>query len=211
MVPVRRLLRVLAGFLLVAAGGARLQAEPVTYVVDPAASHVRVHLRRAGLMRFLGHDHDIEAPVAEGRIEVMDDDPVRSTVALRFLAARLGIVPGTEPAGDIRKVEERMRGPEVLDVARYPEIAFTSTEVRSEARGGMRFRLVVRGTLALRGRSFPVDVPLEVDRRGAGLEARGGLSLDLRDVGIAPPSVAGVVKVASRFRLEFEIRGSARP
>ena len=39
--------------------------------------------------------------------------------------------------------------------------------------------------------------------------ARGGLDLNLRDLGVEPPSVAGVVKVANRFRLEFEIRATA--
>jgi polyisoprenoid-binding protein YceI len=208
MLPTR-FLRALAGLLLVAAGAARLEAEPLTYAVDPAASHVRIHLRRAGLMKFLGHDHHIEAPVAEGRIEVVDGDPARSSVALRFEAARLAVVPGSEPEGDIRKVEERMRGPEVLDVARHPEITFASTSIRSEAQEGARLRLVVRGTLTVRGRPVPVDVPLEVERGSAGLEARGALSLNLRDVGIAPPSVAGVVKVANRFRLEFVVRGTA--
>ena len=39
--------------------------------------------------------------------------------------------------------------------------------------------------------------------------------MNLRDLGIEPPSVAGVVKVANRFRLEFEIHAGpesrARP
>jgi polyisoprenoid-binding protein YceI len=181
----------------------------VTYVVDTAASHVRIHLGRAGLVKFLGHDHDIEAPVAEGRVEVVDDDPARSTVTLRFESARLSVVPGSEPAADIPKVEERMRGPEVLDVARYPEITFASTAMRSQAKGGSAIRIVVAGNLTLRGRSFPVEVPLEVAREASGIAARGELALNLRDLGIEPPSVAGVVKVANGFRLELEIRARA--
>jgi polyisoprenoid-binding protein YceI len=207
MMPFARVARPLALVVLVAAG--RLEAQPEAYVVDPAASHVRLHLGRAGLMRFLGHDHEIEAPVAEGRVEVVDGDPARSRVTLRFESARLAVVPGSEPAGDIPKVEERMRGPEVLEVARHPEIAFASTSVRTQAEDGPRVRIVVAGTLSLRGRSFPVEVPLEALRESHGIEARGGLHLNLRDVGIEPPSVAGVVKVANRFRLEFEIRARA--
>jgi polyisoprenoid-binding protein YceI len=102
-----------------------------------------------------------------------------------------------------------MRGPEVLEVARYPEIAFASTSVRNQAKDGSRVLIVVAGTLTLRGRSFPVEVPLEVVREALGLAARGGLDLNLRDLGVEPPSVAGVVKVANRFRLEFEIRATA--
>src|SRR4029453_2242449 len=100
-----------------------------------------------------------------------------------------------------------MRGPEVLDFAPSPEIRFASTSVRSHARDGSQ--LVVAGTLTLRGRSFPVEVPLEIVRGERGLTASGQLSLNLRDLGIEPPSVAGVVKVANGFRLEFQIRARA--
>jgi polyisoprenoid-binding protein YceI len=204
LLPLARSLVLLLAFAAVAGS---LEPQKATYAVDPAASRVRLHLGRSGLIKFLGHDHEMEAPVAEGRIDVLNDDPARSTVALRFDSARLAVVPGTEPADDVARVEERMRGPEVLDVAHYPEIRFASTSVRSHARDGSQ--LVVAGTLTLRGRSFPVEVPLEIVREDRGLTASGQLSLNLRDLGIEPPSVAGVVKVANGFRLEFEIRARA--
>lgn len=204
-----RLARPFALLLTLAASAGRLEARPEAFAVDPVASRVRIYLGRAGLVKFLGHDHEIEAPVAEGRIEVVDDDPGRSKVTLRFFAARLAIVPGTEPAGDVPKVEERMRGPEVLDVTRYPEIAFASTSIRSQGTDGARVRIVVAGTLTLRGRSFPVEVPLEVSRDGGAIEVQGGVDLKLRELGIEPPSVAGVVKVADRFRLELDVRASS--
>jgi polyisoprenoid-binding protein YceI len=202
-----RLARSLVLLLAFAAAAGSLEAQKTTYAVDPAASHVRIRLGRAGLMKFLGHDHEIEAPVAEGRVDVVDGDPARSSVVLRFESARLAIVPGTEPVDDVAQVEERMRGPDVLDVARYPEIAFASTSVKSQAKDGSR--VVVAGPLTLRGRSFPVEIPLEVVREASGLTARGQLSLNLRDLGIEPPSVGGVVKVANGFRLELEIRAKA--
>jgi polyisoprenoid-binding protein YceI len=209
MIPNPRLLRSLALLVLVAAAPGRLAAQTAVYQVDPAASHVRIHLGRAGLVKFLGHEHHVEAPIADGRIEVVDDDPARSRVALRFEAARLAIVPGSEPAHDVPTVEERMRGPEVLDAARYPAIAFVSTSVRSQAKGRSPLHILVAGTLALRGRSIPLEIPLEVAREGAAIEARGAVDLNLRDLSIEPPSVAGVVKVANRFRLELEIRATA--
>ncbi|HUL78327.1 MAG TPA: YceI family protein [Vicinamibacteria bacterium] len=177
--------------------------------VDVAVSRVRIHLGRSGLLKILGHDHEIEAPLAEGRVEVVGGDPARSSVRLRFDARRLAVVPGSEPAGDVPKVEDRMRGPEVLDVERYPAVAFVSSSISAETieKGG--FRLRVRGTLELKGRSCPVEVRAEVRRSESGLEARGEVAWGLRDLGIEPPSVAGVVKVANEFRASFEI--VARP
>lgn len=188
------------------AGAVGLRAgQPESLAVDPAASRIRIHLGRAGLLKFLGHDHEIDAPFAEGRVEVVEGDPTRSSVRLRFEAGRLAVVPGTEPAGDIPKVEARMRGPEVLDVERYPEIVFTSSAVAGEAIEPGRYRLRVRGTLELKGRSFPVEIPLEVRQTGGEIQARGEVEWRLRDLGIEPPSVGGVVNVANGFRMTFEI------
>jgi len=208
MIPTSRFVRTLVGLVVVATASSRVEAETVAYTVDPAASHVRLHLGRTGLMKFLGHDHEIEAPVAGGRIEVVGDDPARSSVTLRFESIRVAIIPGTEPADDLAKVEERMRGPEVLAVAQYPEIAFASASVERRAGDGSGFRIAVRGTLTLRGREVPVEVPLEIVRETARITARGGLDMSLRDIGVEPPSVAGVVKVADRFRIDFDIRAT---
>jgi polyisoprenoid-binding protein YceI len=182
--------------------------------LDAPASHVRVHLGRAGLAGFLGHDHDIEAPVTEGRLEIVDSDPSRSSVRLAFEAARLAVVPGSEPEKDVPKVEARMRGPEVLDTAAHPAITFESSAVRERpgaagrdgsAADGVR-HLIVRGTLRLRGRPYEVELPVDVRSSPEGLLGSGEAKLQLEALGIRPPSVAGVVKVANRFRLSYELR-----
>ena len=195
---------------LVLAGAAGPTAgEVVSLAIDPGASRVRIHLGRAGLLKVLGHDHEIDAPIAEGRIDLVEGDPARSSVRLRFEARRLAVVPGSEPAGDVPKVEARMRGPEVLDVERYPDVVFASSSVSGAPIDAGGYRLRIRGTLEVKGRSFPVEVPVEVRRLGGDVRAEGGVEWRLRDLGVQPPSVAGVVKVADPFRVTFEI--SARP
>lgn len=193
----------LAGPLTLAA------AEPVPYGVDVADSRLRVHLGRAGMLKFLGHDHEIDAPVASGTVLVVAGDPARCSVRLSFDAPRLAIVRGGEPAGDVTKVEQRMRGPEVLDALAHPAIVFESTSVRGEESRPGHFRLLVRGTLGLKGRSFPVEIPLDVLFTADGLRATGEVVLGLRALGIEPPSVASVVNVANDFRLTFHL--IARP
>jgi polyisoprenoid-binding protein YceI len=201
---VARIAAVALSFLL--AGAVAFPADEAEFLaIDPGASRVRIHLGRAGLLKMLGHDHEIEASIAEGRVEVVDGDPGLSSVRLRFEARRLAVVPVSEPAGDIPKVEARMRGPEVLDAERHPDIVFTSSSVVGEAVEPGRFRLRVRGALALKGRSFPVEIPLEVEQTGTELRARGEVEWRLRDLGVEPPSVGGVVKVANGFRLTFDI------
>jgi polyisoprenoid-binding protein YceI len=178
-----------------------------TFVVDPGTSQVRIELGRAGMLSFLGHDHLIEAPLSAGRIEVDDVNLERSQVSLRFRAAALTIVPGSEPAEDIPKVEQRMRGPEVLDVERHESIALTSTSVSGRTDGRGAYELIVRGALEVLGRRHDIVVPVTARVEGDALTAIGTVDLRLRDLGIAPPSVAGVVKVDNRFTVTFTVKG----
>ncbi len=184
---------------------------PASLTVDAAASQVTIHLDRTGLVGFLGHRHTIAAPIEAGRVEVDEQDPTRSAVELTFDSRRLAIVPGSEPASDVPTVESRMRGAEVLDVERFPRVAFASSSVVSAQNVGSsgRLQLRVRGRLELKGKTFEVDLPIEVQRDGPGLTATGEAWLELRALGIEPPSVGGVVKVANRFRLSYQV--VARP
>jgi polyisoprenoid-binding protein YceI len=194
---------------LLVAGATTASAQTEVYLVDEGESRVRVHLGRAGLLGFLGHDHTIEAPVSEGWIEVEPGAPAESRVDLKWKAADLVVVPGTEPAEDIPEVEERMRGPDVLDVERYPGIRFWSFEIRPEESEPGRWRLQVKGGLEIKGSRHTVELPLEVRREGDEIVASGEVELQLERLGIEPPSVAGVVNVDNDFRVSFEVR--ARP
>ena len=50
-----------------------------------------------------------------------------------------------------------------------------------------------------------------MERQGESLKAKGEVELKLRDWGIEPPSVGGVVNVSNRFRLELEIHARSGP
>jgi len=205
---VRRIGQSVAWALVLAMGGAAAtSAQPQVFVVDQEASHVRIHLGRAGLLKFLGHEHQIDAPLTGGRIEVDTEDPSRSRVDLHWDARLLAIVPGTEPEKDVPEVEERMRGPEVLDVEHHSGIRFWSFEIhveKADPRAGA-WRLRIRGGLELKGARHTVEIPLDVRLEGGSLVATGEVELRLRHLGVEPPSVAGVVNVSDKFRLAFEI------
>jgi polyisoprenoid-binding protein YceI len=199
-----------------------VSAERASYHIDPERSRLRLELGRSGLLKMLGHDHTLEAPLAEGNIEADQAEIGLSRVTLRFEARLLAVVPGTEPEKDIPEVEARMRGPEVLDVDRHPGIVFTSTGVMASPASGPAaagatampggvHRLRVRGTLEVKGRKAEIEVPLEVRLARDDLVATGGVELSLRDLGLDPPSVAGVVKVANRFKVSFEIHARPAP
>jgi polyisoprenoid-binding protein YceI len=166
---------------------------------------VLVHVDKAGLLALAGHEHEVQAPVAEGRVQVDAENPAASSVELRFLAGALRVTGRNEPAGDVPKVQARMAGSEVLDVARFPEIRFRSTAVSATPAGASAWRLVLRGELELRGTSRALELPLSVSLEGDELRARGQARLRQTAFGIQPISVAGLVKVKDELLVEFDL------
>src|SRR6185503_3632900 len=119
-----------AAFVVLAlAGAGPAAAAPRTYVVDPAASAVQVHVGKSGVFGFAGHTHEVAAERFAGRVDADPDDLARSSVELSFEAAGLKVSAQGEPEGDAPKVQDVMAGAKVLDVARFPKIVFRSRTI----------------------------------------------------------------------------------
>lgn len=180
------------------------------YEVDPAASTMTVHVGKAGLFKFAGHEHEVTAPVASGRIEADAADLARSSVTLRFRTADLRVTGKDEPPEDRPKVQEAMLGPKVLDAARFETIEFTSRTVVGRTLPDGVWDLRIEGDLALHGVTRPLTVPVRVRRAADGtLSAEGNAVVRQTDFGIKPVSVAGVVNVKNELGLTFRVQ--ARP
>ncbi len=167
------------------------QARPV----DTQASRVTVKVYRAGIFGGLGDNHEIAAPITQGTL----DESARK-VTLRFDARQMRVLDPNLSPDKRAQVQERMLGPDVLDVQHFPEIVFESTEIRQEPGG----RLAIAGLLHLHGKVHPVS--------GIASEAgsyRGSFRLKQHDFGIKPISLAGgTVKVKDEVSIEFEIRAA---
>lgn len=185
-------------------------AAPRTYVVDPAASSVRIHVGKSGAFSFAGHTHDVVAPALEGEVTA---DPAllgSSRVSLRFEAGALKVLPEGEPPGDPPKVEAAMRGPKVLDVARFPTITFTSQSVAGREAGGGVYDLEVAGEMSVHGVTRPISLPMRVEVSGETLTASGKAVLRHDQFAMQPVSVAGVVKVKNEIQVAYRIVARAR-
>src|SRR5262249_10058002 len=130
--------------LLQAAEGGR------AYALDPAASRVAVKVGKAGLLKMAGHEHTVGAEGRAGEVLVDAASVGRSYVGVVFAASAVKVVD-SEGADDIPKVQATMEGPKVLDVARFPEIRFSSTSVSERRHEGDQWELTVVGDLDLHG------------------------------------------------------------
>jgi YceI-like domain len=162
------------------------------HLIDTQKSTVTVRVFKSGLFRAFADDHVIQAPLLEGSL---DDTP---HVQIIVDARRMRVLdPGLSPK-DRLDVQTRMMSPEVLDVNRFEQIRFHSTEIRRLDSGGWR----VEGELELHGQIRPVMVNVTLDRG----HYRGSVSLKQSTFGITPISiVGGTVKVKDEVRIEFDI------
>jgi len=193
---------VLAAALIPGPAGASERA----YVVDSDQSVFRILVGRSGLFSFAGHSHEVAATGISGRIIANPEEIGRSTVVVRFPSAELRVSGKGEPAADVPKVQARLEGPDVLDVARYAEITFRSTSVEGREAGGV-WNLRVAGELSVRGVVRPLSLPLRVALTADAIEASGQVVLKQSDFGIQPVSVAGVVKVKDELGCDYKIVG----
>jgi polyisoprenoid-binding protein YceI len=182
-----------------------------TFVVDAGASSVRIHVGKSGAFSFAGHKHEVVAPVLSGEVAADPADLGASRVSLTFEAGALKVLPEGEPAGDPPKVEEAMRGPKVLDAARFPSITFKTERVSGREAGSGVYDLELAGEIALHGVTRPITLPVHVEVSGDTLTASGKAVLRHDQFGMQPVSVAGgSVKVKNEIEVEYRIVARGR-
>jgi len=193
--------------ILVRVAGAASLADG-TFVVSERRSSVLVHVGKSGVLSLAGHRHEVAAPVT-GFINVDPGDLGASSVELAFATARFHVLPEGEPEGDAPKVEEVMRGPRVLDSARFGEIRFRSRTVSGRAVGGRvadEYEVQVTGDLTVHGVTREVVVPMRVVLDGDTLTAKGSGTIRHDQFGLTPVTAAGgAVRVRNDIEIGFEI------
>ncbi len=149
-----------------------------------------------------GHSHIIRATRFSGTGAPPRTNPVPlMTIAITILTDGLEVLTPPDTA-EIRKVTASMRD-DVLHVAQYPEISFTSTHVKPAGSG-----YEVTATLTMHGTTRELTVPVAVEFQGDTLVARGRFSVKQTDYGIRPfrGGPGGTVRVADEVKFRVEAR-----
>lgn len=161
--------------------------------IDVQKSVVTVRVFKTGLFSAFAHDHEISAPIQQGKFSESD-----RSVDLTVDARQMRVVDKGASEKDRTEIQETMLGPKVLDSGRFPEIRFRSTSAEPAGEG----RWMVSGELRLHGQPRPVK--LEVQAQNG--HYRGAVQLKQRDFGIEPVSIGGgTVKLKNELRVEFDV------
>jgi len=180
---------VLSGLALAAAP----QSQP-SQTIDVQRSKMTVYVYKQGLFSFLADNHVIDAPIASGSF-----DPQRRHVEITVDASKMRVLDPRLPADKRSSVQANMVGPQVLEVAKYPVIAFQSTSIDGSGKGTWK----VSGNLQLHGQTHPATFQVQSD--GAG-RFTGSATVRQTEFGITPIKIAGgTVSVKDDVRVDFEI------
>jgi len=180
------------------------QESVVHYRIDPAMSRFTVKVSAAGLLAGFGHNPTIVMRDCSGEADFLP-------ATLEQAALRLTLRPGScEVTDDVSQkdkleIETRMKQ-EVLEVSRYPEIAFESTSVSPTQMGDRQYAARIVGNLTLHGATHSQTVVCQVALTDETLRGFGELSLRQTDYGIKLVSVAGgTLKVKDEIKCSFDI------
>jgi hypothetical protein len=147
--------------------------------IDTARSVLKIRVFKTGIFSAFAHDHEIEAPLVEGRVHLSEDP----SVALRVHASELRVLDHELSPGKREDVQRTMEGPEVLDVKRFPEISFQSIAVQKQRQSALGHP---RKPHAARPKS-----PVEVDVAQGDGHYQGSARPRQQTFGITPVAIAG--------------------
>jgi polyisoprenoid-binding protein YceI len=181
----------------------------VRYDINPVLSRFTLKVYATGMLSAFGHSPTIVARDFSGHVTVADDQPGAASMELSVKAASLTVADDVKEA-DRREIERFMRR-EVLEVERYPDITFASTEVTGAAAGAGSYRVTIKGSLTLHGASHPQQIEAQVNVMGDRLTANGQCTVRQSDYAIKPVSIAGgTLKLKDGIDLSFDIVARAK-
>lgn len=188
------------------------------YVLDAAASSVRIFVYRGGPLARLGHNHVVAVTDFRGAV-YLPDDPEQARFDLVFPVAALavdrqedravaaGSFDSSPDAEAVAATRANMLGPEVLAAQHDPRIGLRSVAVAGEL-PVVELRLEV----TLRGQRRELTVPVWIERAGERLVAEGQFRLRPSRFEVEPFSVAGgALQVRDTLGIRFRLVGQRQP
>ena len=178
--------------IVVCLGPNHLYAQSQAINVNKSSLKIRVF--KSGAFSAFAHDHEIQAPISEGKI----DSSASPSVQLRVDSRKMRVLDPEISVDKRAEIQHTMEGNTVLDVEHFPEISYRSTAITKT--GDAHWE--VRGNLNLHGKNQPVVVAVSLE---AG-HYRGSASFKQSAFGITPIRIAGgTVKVKDEVKIEFDI------
>jgi len=181
-----------------------LEEAAVRYVIDAKLSTFMVRAFSSGILGAFGHDPTIGITDFEGEVQFSPDAFEQASLRLAIASSSLRVVDDIS-AADRQEIQRRMEN-DVLETGQYPEIVYECSQVSINGGGSGRYWVALNGELNLHGVSRNHLVSARLATNGESLRASGEFTLQQRDYGIRPPSIAGgAVTIKDQLKFSFDV------
>jgi polyisoprenoid-binding protein YceI len=176
------------------------------FVIDASRSRFTVHATSGGMLSLLAHNPTFAVRDFAGELRWQPDAAEKQGFDMTLRADSLKLTDEVRPV-DRDEVEGRMRR-EVLEVMRFPEIAYSAKKIETTAGTGNRHRLRLLGALALHGVANPLPIDADLVRYDDGVRMQGEASLRMSEFRIRPvTALGGTIQVRDALKLAFDLVG----
>lgn len=174
------------------------------YLINPTVSRFTVKAIASGLLSTFGHSPTIAIRDLQGEVRFNPDAVEQSSLHFEVRSASLTVTDNVSDK-DRRDMENEMRQ-NVLEVTKYPTIAYDASSVSVENSNNGQANVILQGKLTLHGVTRTQKVPATIAVTGDMLRAFGEFSLRQSDYNIKPVSaVGGALKVKDEVKFSFDI------
>lgn len=180
----------------------------VRYRLIPEDSKFTVQAFSEGLLSAFAHNPVLDIRDFTGEVQFVSGSFESATLKVTIKAD--AIVLSDEIKEKDRVELERTMRQQVLEVAKYPEVVFASSNISVTMLAEARYRARVIGDVTLHGATQKnLWITSEITFNGESLSAKGEFSLKQTDFGIKPFSaVGGTIKLKNELKFSFDIAGA---
>jgi polyisoprenoid-binding protein YceI len=180
------------------------KASLLHYVVDARASRFTVQVFASGMLSAMGHNPTIGIRTFRGEVDFSAESAEGS--GFRFTVQSNSLSVLDDVSDKDRREIERMMNDQVLEVSKYPEIAYEAAVVSVTRLEGALYSASLSGNLTLHGVTHSQPIPARITVFDEMVRASGEFTMRQTDFGIKPISVAGgALKVKDDIRFSFEM------
>jgi polyisoprenoid-binding protein YceI len=177
----------------------------VRYRLIPEQSKFTVQAFAKGLFSAFGHDPVLAIKDFTGEVQFMPGSFESAFLKITIKADSI-VLSNEVKEKDRLEIEQTMRE-QVLEIAKYPEIVFVSSNISVTRLAEGRYRARVIGDLTFHGVTQKnLWITAQVTVSGESLRAQGDFSLKQTDFGIKPFSAAGgTLTLKNELKFSFDI------
>jgi len=176
----------------------------VHYTIDAVKSRLTVRAFASGLLSGLGHNPVIAIRDFSGEVNFVPAAVPDGSMSMKMKPESFEVQNDVSDK-DRREIERTMKD-DVLEVGRYPEIAFESKQVSGMQLGEAVYMLKIEGDLLLHGVTRRQTISARVLPADGTVRAQGEFSMKQTDFNIKLVSVGGgALKVKDELKFSFDI------